>query len=275
MWPLGHHYSPVPDTRRLAEGRLRRRVWPPEPHPTPGIDWRDREQLALCREVFASQEPLRFPAEQPADEGEYWTGNQMYPRLDAWVLQAILRHLAPARIIEVGSGYSSLVTARVNRELFGGGIRFSCIDPVIRPYLKAGLPGITDMRSEEVQDTPLELFQELGEGDVLFVDTSHTVKTGGEVPWIYNQILPRLRPGVVVHLHDVFLPGDYPEDWVLQGRAWNELYLLQSFLVFNSGFEVVFGVRWMVQHHWDALAQAFPELAPEDANSGALWLRRV
>ena len=204
-FPPGHHYSPVPDTRKLAKRRFKLRVWPPEPHPTPGIDWRDREQLALCREVFALQEPLRFPPDPTEDETEYWKGNHMYPVLDAWVLQAMLRHLEPARIIEVGSGYSSLVTARVNREFFGGRARFTCIDPNPKPFLKGGVGGITDVRGEEVQDTPLELFDGLAAGDVLFIDTSHTVKTDGEVPWIYNQVLPRLGPGVVVHLHDAFL----------------------------------------------------------------------
>lgn len=274
-WPLGHHYSPVPDTRRLARPGAQRRVWPPQPHPTPGIDWREREQLALCAEVFSAQEPLRFPADATANETEYFQGNGLYPALDALVLQAMLRHLQPARVIEVGCGYSSLVTAQVNRDFFAGQLRFTCIDPVVRHPLKNGVPGITEMRAEEVQDTPLALFDELDAGDVLFIDTSHTVKTGGEVPWIYNQILPLLRPGVVVHLHDVFLPGDYPREWVLEGRAWNELYLLQSFLVFNSGYEVVFGVRWMMQHGREALSAAFPDFGPGSELAGSLWIRRV
>lgn len=273
FWPPGHHYSPVPDTRRLARPGVQRRVWPPQPHPTPGIDWREDEQLALC-ELFAAQEPPAFPAAATADELQYFQANGMFPALDALVLQAMLRHLAPARVVEVGCGYSTLVTAQVNRDFFGGRMLVTCIDPVVRHPLRNGVPGIAEMRAEEVQDTPLSVFEELRAGDVLFIDTSHTVKTGGEVPWIYNQILPRLDAGVVVHLHDVFLPGDYPRDWVLEGRAWNELYLLQSFLVFNSGFEVVFGVRWMMQHGREALARAFPDLGPDSELAGSLWIRR-
>ena len=275
FWPLGHHYSPVPDTRKLAKRRFALRVWPEgEPHPTPGIDWRGDAQLALCRDVFAAQQPLDFPTEPP-DDGEFWQGNGLYPPLDAWVLQAMLRHFKPARVIEVGCGFSSRVTARVNRELFDGNIRFTCIDPVIRVPIQQEVQGITEIREEEVQDTPLELFAELQANDVLFIDTTHAVKTGGDVPWIYNRILPSLRPGVLVHLHDVFLPGDYPPEWVLEGRAWNELYLLQSFLVFNAGFEVVFGVRWMMQNHPDALLGAFPGPGPHHELASALWIRRV
>ena len=274
FWPLDHHYSPVPDTRKLAKRRFKLRVWPEQPHPTPGVEWRGAEQLALCRDVFAAQQPLDFPSEPTAD-GEYWQGNGWYPALDAFVLQAMLRHVVPARMIEVGCGFSSRVTARVNREIFGGEMHFTCIDPVIRVPIQQEVKGITEIRQEEVQDTPLELFEELEAGDVLFIDTSHAVKTGGDVPWIYNQILPRMKPGVYVHLHDAFLPGDYPEEWVMQGRAWNEVYLLQSFLAFNSGFEVVFGVRWMMQNHRAALEKAFGDLGPHSELSGALWIRRV
>ena len=192
----------------------------------------------------------------------------MYPPLDAWVLQAMLRHLEPARMIEVGCGLSSLVTARVDREFFGERMRLTCIDPVIRPSLQGGVQGITEIRQEEIQDTPLDLFAELNAGDVLFIDTSHTVKTGGDVPWIYNRILPTLRPGVVVHLHDVFLPGDYPEQWVLEGRAWNELYLLQSFLAFNFRFEVLLGVRWMMQNPSRCAPEGLPGARPAQRPGG-------
>jgi predicted O-methyltransferase YrrM len=274
-WPLGHYYSPVPDTRRLALRRFKLKVWPDEPRETPGIDWRGQDQITLCREL-AGQSALDFPDEATADPTEYFKQNQMLPALDAWLLQAMLRHLGPGRVIEVGSGYSSLVTARVNRECFDGEIHVTCIDPHVSHFLRGGVPGIAEMRAEEVQDTPLELFDELAAGDVLFIDTSHTVKTGGEVPWIYNQVLPRLAPGVAVHLHDVFLPGDYPESWVMEGRAWNELYLIESFLAFNSAFEILVGSRWMVQHDWPALVDAFPDLGPEDAEiAGSLWIRRI
>jgi predicted O-methyltransferase YrrM len=271
----GHFYSPIPDTRRLADPRFREHIWPAEPHPMPGVDWHDSAQLELCRE-FTRQQPLSFPDEPTDDPTEYARSTPIYPALDAWVLQAFLRRLEPKRVIEVGAGNSSLVTARVNREFFDGQIQFTSIDPFPKPFLKQGIPGMSALRVEEVQETPPELFEELRAGDLLFIDTSHAVKTGGDVPWIYNQILPRLNSGVVVHIHDVYLPGDYPERWVAQGRAWNEIYLIQSFLAFNSAFEILLGVRWMVQHHWEALVEAFPELTVHDGERGcSLWIRRV
>jgi hypothetical protein len=281
-WPIKlwcmptHYYSPIPDTSRLAQPAERARVWPEEPHAMPGIDWRPEAQVQLCSEVFARQEPLQFPDVASAGQPEYTRDSPRYPAIDAWVLQAMLRHLEPARVIEIGAGYSSLVTARVNREFLGGKAEFTAIDPYPLDFLESGVPGLTRLRKEQVQDTPVEVFEELGPNDVLFIDTSHVVKTGGDVPWIYNQVLPRLRPGVVVHLHDSFLPWDYPEHWVFEGKGWNELYLMQSFLVWNSAFEVMFGTYWMIRRNWDALRQAFPEMTVEDRrDSSSLWIRRV
>jgi hypothetical protein len=276
LYPLGHYYSPLPDTEELAREPARSHVWPEVPHATPGIDWRGPAQVELCRNVFARQDPLEFREEPTGDPHEYFKRQDAYPELDAYVLQAMLRHLEPRRMIEVGSGLSSLVTARVNRELLGGNMQFTCIEPYPPEYLVTGVPGIFDLREEKIQDTPIEIFDELGHNDVLFIDTSHTVKTGGDVTWIYNQVIPRLNPGVVVHMHDAFLPGDYPEDWVLEGRVWNEAYLIQAFLAFNWAFEVVLGVRWLVLNHPDLFPATFPGLSPAHAhNGGALWIRRV
>jgi SAM-dependent methyltransferase/predicted O-methyltransferase YrrM len=277
-FPAGVYYSPMPDARELVAEPRRSQIWPGGPIETPGIDWRDEEQVRLAQTVFARQERLELAVDPTGDPTVYHASNDQYPALDAWVLEGLVRHLRPRRMIEVGSGFSSLVTARVNRELLDGSMRFTCIEPYPRDFLIAGVDGITDLRVEKIQDTPVEVFSELGDGDVLFIDTSHTVKTGGDVTWLFHQVLPRLRPGVHVHVHDIFLPCDYPEDWVREGWGWNEQYLVQSFLTFNSGFEIVFGARWMIEHHHDVILEAFPGYADpvHGARGGAsLWLRRT
>ena len=187
----------------------------------------------------------------------------------------MLLHLRPRRMIEVGSGFSSLVTARVNRERLGGEIEFTCIEPYPREFLLDGIPGISNLRVEKIQDTPLEVFATLRDGDILFIDTSHTVKTGGDVPWLFEEVVPRLAPDVAVHIHDVFLPGDYPEPWVMEGWGWNEVYLVHAFLTFNAAFDVLVGAQYMLQNHPEALVQAFPGMQDQLARGGgALWLRR-
>src|SRR4051795_10180835 len=158
-FPLGHYYSPLPDSRELAREPRRSLVWPERPRPLPGIDWNEHEQRRLADEVFARQERLRFVDSETPDPSEYWTENDQYPALDAWVLEGILRYLRPRQVIEIGSGYSSLVTARVTREFLSESTRFTCIEPYPRPFLEQGVPGISELRIEQVQDTPAEVFE--------------------------------------------------------------------------------------------------------------------
>jgi peptidoglycan/LPS O-acetylase OafA/YrhL/predicted O-methyltransferase YrrM len=273
LFPLGHFYSPMYDTQTVAARHAS--IWPATPRPILDLDWHAEKQLDLCNRVFAAQEPLALRSEPSEDPTEYWSGNDQYPPLDAWVLAAMLRYLRPARMIEIGSGFSSLVTARVNREEFAHSMHFTCVEPYPRDFLTAGVDGISELREELIQDSPLDLFTELTDNDILFIDTSHTVKTGGDVTWIFHEIIPRLKVGVVVHVHDIFLPREYPEAWVLEGRGWNETYLVRSFLGYNGSFEVLWGTQYMLENHTAALAHTFPLGESASRGGGSLWFRRI
>jgi predicted O-methyltransferase YrrM len=273
LFPIGHFYSPMYDLREI--GASRARIWPDAPRETLDMDWREQDQLALCNRVFAAQEPLSLRTDVPDSPAEYWCGNDQFPPLDASVLAAMLRHLRPKRMIEVGSGYSSLVTARINRDELDKSMCFTCIEPYPREFLQDGVDGISNLRIELIQDTPLEIFEALGDKDVLFIDTSHTVKTGGDVTWIFHEIVPRLKKGVVVHVHDFFLPEEYPEVWVEQGRGWNESYLVRSFLSYNDAFHILWAVRYMLIYHDDAVTRAFRLRDNANRAGGSLWFQRV
>jgi predicted O-methyltransferase YrrM len=277
-FPPGHYYSPLPDTRALGAEPHHSEVWPPTPRETPGIDWRDEDQVVLCRDFFAKQQRLALADAPSADQTEYFTANDQFSPFDAWLLEAFLRHLRPARLVEIGSGFSTLVSARVNRELLNRAMHLTCIEPYPRPFLVDGVPGVAQLRVEKVQDTPLELFEALDRDDVLFIDTSHVAKTGSDVVWLFQEVVPRLRQGVVVHVHDIFVPGEYPEDWVLDGRAWNELYLVRAFLAFNSAFRIELGAQYLLKRHRALVQEAFPGMSEERyarPGGGSLWIRRV
>jgi predicted O-methyltransferase YrrM len=276
-FPPGHFYSPLPDTRELSRDPRRSQVWPLASRDTPEIEWREAEQVELCLQEFAHQDRLSFAVSPTGDETTYFTENDQYPALDAWLLEAFLRRLEPQRMIEVGSGFSTLVSARVNRELLGGSMRLTCIEPYPRAFL-ADLAGVSELRQEQVQDTPSDVFEELTADDVLFIDSSHVSKTGSDVNWLQQEVFPRLNVGVVVHIHDIFLPGDYPQAWVLDGWGWNELYLVRAFLAYNFAFQIELGAFYMLQHQPNVLKTAFPKLAAPDhfARGGAsLWIRKV
>jgi hypothetical protein len=276
-WPLDHYYSPIANTRVLSQEPARSRVWPASgPPETPGIDWRAKEQITLVRDHFAGQSPLHFPDSTTGDPRDYHTGNEMFSHLDAWMLQAMLRHVRPRRVIEVGCGWSSLVTARVNREYFGGQIDFTCIEPYPPDFIAAGVDGISQLLVSPVEEVPVARFLELQPGDVLFIDSSHTLKTGGDVVFLLHEILPRLAPNVTVHIHDIFLPWDYPQEWVFTGRAWNEQYAVRSFLTFNSAFEIRLGVAWMSHFQPTVLTDSLPDFPEKYTDGGgSLWIRRI
>jgi predicted O-methyltransferase YrrM len=275
-WPLDHYYSPIPDNRLLAREPARSRVWPPVLPATPGIDWREEQQVALLRDEFGRQSELDFPDGPTGDPHQYHAGNDMFSRLDAWMLQGMLRHFRPRRMIEVGCGWSSLVTARVNREYLDGSLDFTCIEPHPPDFLAGGVAGVSRLIVSPVEEVPLDPFLALEHNDVLFIDSSHTVKTGGDVVFLFHEVLPRLSPGVVVHVHDIFLPWDYPQEWVFTGRAWNEQYLVRSFLTFNAAFRILLGVAWMSHLRPDVLAAVVPGYPAQHRDGGgSLWLQRA
>lgn len=275
-FPAGHYYSAMYDARVLVHEPNRSRIWPPEPYDHPGIDWNPDGQRRFLRDVLAAQQRLALRPHGEPEDGEYYAGNDQYPPLDAWILEGILRHLRPGAMIEVGSGFSSLITAQVNREHLGGEMHLTCIDPHPRDFLQRGVDGIAEVLAEKVEAVELARFEALQSGDVLFIDSSHAVRTGGDVVWLFGRVLPRLRPGVHVHIHDVFLPGDYPEDWVRDGWGWNENYLVEAFLQFNSGYEVRLGAQWALRNASEEIELACPQFAQcTEKGGGSLWLRRT
>jgi hypothetical protein len=247
------------------------------PRDLPGIDLRTEQQLELLGQLGHQDELLAFPRTGPSDfdaDPYFHYGNGSYQSGDAEALYAMIRHHRPKRIIEIGSGFSTMMAAAaVARN--GDEVDHRCIEPYAFAWLD-GLDGVTVVR-EKVEDVPVETFAALGEDDILFIDSSHMIRPGGDVLFEYLQLLPRVAPGVLVHVHDVFTPYDYPADWVDEdGRLWNEQYLLDAFLSCNQDFEVVLALNHLARDHGEALRRAFPVYAEEggDRPLGSIWLRR-
>ena len=259
----GEFYSPVVDTSVVLAEPDVQRIWRPVAEDPPGLDVRGEAQLALLSELGAH----RLPASSgPAPR--YDPGNDQFPPQDAALLYSMVRKLRPKRMVEIGCGWSTTVTAQAIED--GGlGTHLTCIDPYPRSWL-ADMPAVTELRQERVELTPLDVFTALGPDDILFVDSSHVVKTGSDVVHELLEVVPRLADGVVVHVHDVFIPEDYPKGWVAAGFGWNEQYLLQAYLVGNVGAEVLAMNRWLALRHPDAVHQAF---GPVGLDGSSVWFR--
>ena len=257
-----HFYEPIPDTQSLHET-----LWS-EPSELVGIDMNESMQLDLLRNHFSKfrGEYETVSAEPPA--GQLWP----FRGTDVLIAYCMVRHFQPRRIIEVGSGFSSLVLGQAAAKNKSSAL--ICIDPFPGELLRnASIPALQSLIETKVQDLDVEFFSQLDPGDILFIDSSHAVKIGGDVNYLFLEVLPRLNPGVIVHVHDIFFPFEYRRHWVLdEFRFWTEQYLLQAFLTFNSEFEVLLANYYLSRYHKEHLRAAFPDL-PRWIG-GSFWMRR-
>jgi hypothetical protein len=150
------------------------------------------------------------------------------------------------------------------------------IDPFPREAVRKGFPGLSELRAVKVQEVALEEFEALEENDILFIDSSHVLKIGSDVQYLYLEVIPRLQKGVVVHAHDIFFPREYHREWVMDLKIfWNEAYLLQAFLAFNSVFQVLWSSSFLSHGHPQLLHQSFDSCKLGEDTCSSLWMQRV
>lgn len=264
----GHFYSPIPDMGFID--RHKGRLFDRTAVDIPGIDNNVAAQLALV-EAFAKFE---MPFKEQKDGLRYYFANPYFGHPDAIALYAMLRHYKPQRVIEVGSGFSSALMLDTNELFLSESICFTFIEPFperLRSLLRTGDSHL--IIEDMVQNVPWETFGALQANDILFIDSSHVGKIGSDVTYLLTDVLPRLNPGVLVHFHDVFWPFEYPEEWLREGRAWNELYLLKAFLQFNSAFKILLFNSYLGIHHASTLERHLPGFMK--SAGGSLWLQKV
>ncbi len=262
-----HFYQPIPNTRTLPE-----KLWT-EPSALAGLDMNEAVQLNLLRNCFPRfrDEYDQFPVSAPEGPEQFYFDNGRFGGTDALVAYCMVRHFKPKTIIEIGSGYSSLISGAAAAK--NGAPALVCIEPYPLEFLTKGFPGLRSLVQKKVEDVAIEFFSQLQSGDILFIDSSHTVKIGGDVNYLFLEVLPRLNPGVIIHIHDILLPFDYRRDWVMdEFRFWTEQYLLQAFLSYNSEFEVLVANSYMAHYHLGEFKKTFPH-SPW-WGGGSFWMRR-
>lgn len=276
--PRGHYYSPLlgKDERERYARYLRVR---PIPADVPAVDLRLPEQIDLAQRLSAHYRHLPWTDEPGMDRGlryHYW--NTWYHYADAVTYACMLMEYRPRRVIEVGSGFSSALLLDVNDRFLGSATRITFIEPFPDRLLE--LTTKTDLEGrlveKSLQQVPLNSFRQLESGDVLFVDSTHVCRPQSDVNYLFFEVLPVLKPGVLVHLHDIFYPFEYPADWIERGWSWTENYLLRAFLQYNGSFRIEFMNTLVQRVHADwyrnNMALALRE-GPGPA--GSIWLRRV
>ncbi len=253
-----HFYEPIPDTRELPEALWNTRV------SVPGVEMNKEKQLELLSRFSEYKEEYK----------DLLVKNNEFGPVDAEVLYCMVRHYKPKRIMEIGSGYSTLIMLKALSK--NGEGQLVSIDPYPKKFVQEISDNAFQLTSTPVQSVPLADFQTLGENDMLFIDSSHVLKIGSDVQYEFLEVLPSLKQGVVVHVHDIFLPNEYPKDWVMrQHRFFNEQYLLQAFLAYNSHFEVLFGGSYLHLTAPEKLVEVFSSYDKKTVWPGSFWMKRI
>ncbi|MGP0076554.1 MAG: class I SAM-dependent methyltransferase [Bryobacteraceae bacterium] len=273
--------SPVPQPSEIAES-----LWQ-QPSEMVATQLREKAQLGLL-DAFQSRfktEFDAFPRNSSNGRQRFHLNNGWFEKIDAEILYSMIRAFRPARMIEIGSGVTTTLSAqaiRKNQEDSPGyDCEFTAIEPFPARLDPDTLPPNFRLIEERVQQVPLKEFSALQANDILFIDSSHVCRTGSDVNYEILEILPRLSKGVLIHFHDIFLPWEYPRSWVIgDHRFLSEQYMLQAFLTYNPEFEVVWGSYYMLRKNPEALKQAFATFrenitAPGTFLPGSFWIRRV
>ncbi|HJP91862.1 MAG TPA: class I SAM-dependent methyltransferase [Pyrinomonadaceae bacterium] len=250
-----HYYEPLPDFRSItAEQVTRRRNYP-------AIDFNWSEQLDLLDSLAAFRTELT--------QLDFDFQNDYFSGFDAAVFYSLIRHLQPQRVIEIGGGYSTRIAIKalsVNRKG-----TLTCIEPY--PERLNGAHRSVELIQKRVEEMEVGFFSCLQPNDILFIDSSHTVKFGSDVCYEFLEILPSIAPGVWVHVHDIFFPEDYPAEWLIKRRlALNEQYLLEAFLSFNNQFRVALSNHWLCLDHSAAASRLWPS---SEVDSSSFWFYRL
>ncbi len=275
FFPVGHFYSLYPDAREILK----------KPDYTEMDAECEIKGVNLCKniqEMYLNKMinlypmiPLWKNVGENDPKWRYRIGNPSLSYGDAVGLFCMLNIIKPKRIIEVGSGYSSAMILDINEYCFAWGCELAFIEPY--PELLNSLLKKYDrihLVKEKLQTIDLDFFSRLEDGDILFVDSTHVSKTGSDVNYLFFEIIPRLNPGVIIHLHDIFYPFEYPHKWLKQGMVWNELFLLRSFLQYNDNYEILYFQNMIEKLYKTKLESVWPQ-KKQTIHGGSFWMRKL
>ncbi len=266
-----HYYEPVPVVSTLKD-----EIWDRKTELL-GISMNEDYQVSFLKNVcpIYKEEYDKFGLHQGTDDFPYYVYNGSFGEIDGDILYCMVRNFKPQKVVEVGSGWSTLLSGHAlkkNGMESGKSYEFTAIEPFPRRVLKdSNSIGLTNLITKRLQDVDMGIFMTLEEDDILFLDSTHVVNIDSDVCREFLEILPRLKKGVIIHIHDIFLPYEYPKKWVKELKYfWNEAYLLQAFLMYNSAFEVLWAGNWMKTRYPEDCKKMFRSDA-----SQSFWIRKI
>ncbi|WP_157094740.1 class I SAM-dependent methyltransferase [Picosynechococcus sp. PCC 7003] len=267
-----HYYEPLPNFQKITSEQIKRK------RNLSHINFNIESQLKNITQLGAKYKPELDVLAITKEPIKFDFQNNYFSSLDACLYYALIRNLKPNKIIEIGSGYSTQIAAKAltQNKMEGYSYDLSCIEPYPQPRLTDAKIEI-NLIEKCVEDVNLDLFTSLEANDILFIDSSHTVSFNNDVFYEFFEILPNIKSGVWIHIHDIFFPHDYPAEWLTEKRiAFNEQYFLEAFLIFNDCFSVKFANYWLQLKHQDIVLSLCPQEVIRQGYLGgsSFWMLR-
>lgn len=269
----GHYYSSLPDIEEVQRDAAH--LFRKDIDLGPSTDLRPDSQQALLSEFVSFYDEFCW-AEQPSSRCRFHLGQEWFCYGDALILYSMLRNHRPNRVIEVGSGFSSALMLDTNDLFLNGTVQFKFIEPYperLLSLLSEADKTKCEIIQDKVQNVSISTFQRLDANDILFIDSSHVSKIGSDLNYLLFEVLPALKPGVIVHFHDIFWPFEYPIEWIVNKWAWNEAYLLRAFLQYNSHFKIYFFNSYAGYFFSEFIKEQMPIFMKN--TGGSLWLQKA
>jgi len=273
----GHFYSPLPNPDFVDQNAGA--LFNDAVGELPGIKNNFPAQAELAAEFLKlalDYQPAATAEAARISRANYFTENPFFKALDAYAYYGMLRHYRPAKIVEVGSGFTSALALDVSEKFLNPKPDFVFIDPFperLHSVLAHSKPDQVAILEKPVQQVDRELFRQLAARDFLFIDSSHVSKIGSDVNFLLLEILPQLKKGVIIHIHDIFWPFEYPKAWLDEGRSWNEIYLLRGMLANSARYQIRFFNSYLAKRHPEVLQKLPAWAVPGQASS--LWLEVI
>ena len=265
---MDHYYEPSFAAAAISSTPTERAL--------PGIEMNMPGQLGLLESFVYSNELNTLPRDRQPDPLTFYMNNGGFENGDAEFWYQIIRAKKPRKIIEIGSGNSTLIAIKAILRNRSENARYSCEHLCIEPYENPWLErtGVQILR-KKVEDVPLDLLAALNTDDILFIDSSHIIRPRGDVVFEYLELLPILKSGVIVHAHDIFTPRDYPA-WIRKKKIWfwNEQYLLEAFLTQNKEWKIIGALNYLKHNYFDILKSKCPYIFA-DNEPGSLYIQKT
>lgn len=269
LYPIvDHYYDPLFDSRKISTNSI---------SPGSSLKFNAQQQIKFLKQLNFTTELAVIPIVSDSETG-YYHANGSFGSGDSELYYSIIREKKPGCILEVGSGFSTRIALKAVQKNIETNSEYACSITCVEPFEMPWLEKLgVHLIRKKVEELDISIFEALDEDDILFIDSSHIIRPGGDVFFIILRILPRLKKGVWIHFHDIFTPAEYPTDWLRdEFRMWNEQYLLEAFLVNNRSFEIVAALNFLNKNFRGEITSCFPVLAKErDREPSSFWIRKI